>query len=433
MNVRPRLVRTLVAAALLAAPATALAQDESTSVLRIRLDGPITPVSADHVSDAIDRARRDGHEAVLVQIDTPGGLDTAMREIVREFLNASVPVIAWVAPPGARAASAGAVIVLASHVAVMAPGTNIGAATPVSIEGGDLGDKVVNDATAYVAAIAKRTGRDVGFARDIVRKGRSEPADAALEIGAVDIVEADLGRLLERIDGREVRVDGDDVRLRTNGASVVTKELGWVGRARQALADPNLAVLFMSLGTLAIIYELANPGIGLGGIAGVILLVLALFALSVLPVNGAGIVLFILAVGLFIAELFVPGVGVLAAGGTVALVLSGLFLVRGDQRVSLTVLLPIALVMFGAVVLATRLVWRTRGTPTATGSEGLLGKTAVVRVSEGRTGRVRLEGAWWSVRSSEDLAEGATILVTDLDGMELIVEPVPDTKERAHE
>jgi membrane-bound serine protease (ClpP class) len=422
------------AALVLLAPASVLAQDDSPRVLVVELSGAVTPVIADHIEQAVQRATDEANDAVLVVLDTPGGLDTSMREVVRTFLNSRVPVVVWVAPPGARAASAGAVIVLASHVAAMAPGTNIGAATPVSIEGGDLGDKIVNDATAYVVAIAQRTGRDEGFARDIVRKGRSEPASTALRIGAADIVEADRDRLLERIHGRTVTIGGEKVELRTKGATIVTHELGFVNRVRQYLADPNLAFLFMSLGTLAIVYELANPGIGLGGIAGVILIVLALFALSVLPVNAAGIAFLILALGLFVAELFVPGVGVMAAGGTVALVLAGLFLVRGDQRVALTVLLPTAIVMFGAVMIATRLVWRTRRTPPVMGMDALRGRTARIRrAGDGTALGVMLEGAWWSVRSDELLEEGQTVRVTATEGLELIVEPATSERNEVHE
>jgi membrane-bound serine protease (ClpP class) len=434
MRRRSRWPRLVLAVGLLLAPAAAFAQEDAPRVLLVELSGPVTPVGSDHIELAVERAEDEGHDAVLVVMDTPGGLDTSMREIVRTFLNSRVPIIVWVAPPGARAASAGAVIVLASHIAAMAPGTNIGAATPVSIQGGDLGDKVVNDATAYVVAIAQRTGRDEGFARDIVRKGRSEPASTALRIGAVDIVEAERERLLERVDGRTVTVDGEDARLRTTGASIVRHELGFVNRVRQYLADPNLAFLFMSLGTLAIVYEFANPGIGLGGIAGVILILLALFALSVLPVNAAGIAFLVLALGLFVAELFVPGVGVLAAGGAVALVLAGLFLVRGDQRVALTVLLPTAVVMFGAVMFATRLVWRTRRTPSVMGLEGLRGRTAQVRgAAEGTKWGVMLEGAWWSIRSDEPLEEGQTVRVTDIEGLELIVDPVKSERNEVHE
>lgn len=417
-----RMVRFALVAAFFLAPATAIAGSQAPTVLVAKLEGPITPVSADHVERVIDRAVADDHSAVLVEIDTPGGLDTSMREIVRSFLNSPVPVIGWVAPPGARAASAGAVIMLSTHVAAMAEGTNIGAATPVDIQGGDLGDKIINDATAYVVAIAEQTGRNVTFARDIVQKGRSVPSSEALEIGAIDLVVNDRESLLEEIDGTKVLVEGNEATLDVAGATFVTKDLGFVNRVRQRLADPNLAFLFMSLGTLAIIYEVANPGMGLGGIAGVILLVLAMFALSVLEVNAVGVVLLVLAIGLFVAEFFVPGIGVMAAGGTISLVLSGIFLVQGDQRVDLTILLPTALVMFGASMFATRMAWRTRGTPSPMGAEGLVGKEATVTRTVGQKGQIFVEGAWWSVRADRDLQDGESVRISAIDGMELIVE-----------
>jgi membrane-bound serine protease (ClpP class) len=328
----------------------------------------------------------------------------------------------WVAPSGARAASAGAVITLAAHIAAMAPGTNIGAATPVSIEGGDVGDKIVNDATAYVASIAELRGRDADFARDIVRDGRSEPASRAVDIGAVDLLAADLETLLGRVDGREVAVDGDSVRLRIEDARVVEHELGLVNGVRQRLADPNLAFLFLSLGTLAIVYELVHPGVGFGGIAGVILIVLGMFGLSVLPVNVVGLVLLLLAAGLFVAEVYVPGVGVLAAGGAVSLALAGIFLVRGSIGVDLVVVLPTAVVVMGAVVIAGRLAWRARKQHSATGSGQLEGRVTDVRRADGPRAQVFLEGAWWTVRADEPLHEGQRVRVKAVEGLELVVE-----------
>lgn len=413
--------RCLLAAAFALAPATAVAQQPAT-VLEIEVRGAITPVIAGYVDDALERAEREGHEALLVTLDTPGGLDTAMRDIVRSFLNSSVPVIVWVGPPGARAASAGAVITLAAHVAAMAPGTNIGAATPVGMEGGDLGDKVVNDAAAYVSAIAERTGRDPSLARDMVRDGRSEPASAALRLGAIDLVAANEGALLERVDGRTVELADGDHELRTGDATLIREELGFFNGVRQRLADPNIAFLFLSLGTLAIVYEVASPGMGLGGIAGVILLVLAMFALSVLPVNAVGILLLLLAAGLFIAELFVAGIGVLGAGGSISLALAGLFLVRGDQRVAWAVLVPTAVVMFGAVMLAGRIAWRARHAPSQTGAGQVLGLVTDLRRADGRKGQVFLEGAWWSVRADRHLEVGDRVRVTDVQGLELVVE-----------
>lgn len=418
-----RAVATAGAALVLLAIPAAFAQDGVPTVLQAEVRGVITPVVAEYLGEAVERAERDGHEALLVKLDTPGGLDTSMREIVQSFLNSRVPVIVWVAPSGARAASAGAVITLAAHKAAMSPGTNIGAATPVALQGGEVGDKVVNDATAYVVAIAELRDRDSEFARDIVREGRSEPASRAVRIGAVDLLAADRDVLLAELDGGRIRLDRDEtVTLRIRDAVLVPHEMGFVKGVRQRLADPNLAFLFLSLGTLAIIYELANPGIGLGGVVGVILLVLGFFALAVLPVNVVGVVLLLLAAGLFVAELFVPGVGVLAAGGAVSLVLAGLFLVRGEIGVDLIVILPTVAVVGGAVVLAGRLVWRARGQRSATGSGLLQDRVAEVQRADGARGQVFLEGSWWRVRASEPLRDGQRVRVKAVEGLDLIVE-----------
>lgn len=384
--------------------------------------GAITPVVADHLRDVVARAGRERYEAVLVTLDTPGGLETSMRDIVRTFLNARVPVVVWVTPPGAQAASAGAVITLAAHIAAMSPGTNIGAATPVDLQGGEVGDKIINNSAAYAEAIAELRDRDRVFARDIVVKGRSEPASRAARIGAVDLVASDAQTLLRRIDGREVSVANNAVRLRTENADVVTDDPGLVDRARQRLADPNLAFLFLSLGTLAIVYELVHPGIGFGGVAGVVLILLGMFGLSVLPVNVVGVVLLLLAAGLFIAELFVPGVGVLAGGGALSLVLAGVFLVRGSLGVDLAVILPTAVVVAGAVVFGGRLAWRARRAKPASGMAALEGRTATVRRADGTTGQVFLEGAWWTVRAAEPLEEGQNVRVKAVEGLALVVE-----------
>lgn len=423
--------RDVLRAALLASWACGLALlapeafgQAASSVLVTEVRGTITPVFASHLRGGVERAERDGHDVFLVTLDTPGGLDTSMREIVQTFLGARVPVVVYVSPAGARAASAGAVITLAAHVAAMAPGTNIGAATPVDLQGGEIGDKVINDAAAYAVALAEARDRDTAFARDIVRKGRSEPASRAVEIGAVDLVAPSRDDLLQRLDGRDVTLDDETtVTLRTSGATLVTYELGFFNRIRQFLADPNLAFLFLSLGTLAIIYELANPGMGFGGIAGVILIVLAMFALSVLPVNVAGVVLLVLAIGLFAAELFVPGIGVLAAGGAVSLLGAGLFLFRGDVGVDLVVILPTVAVVAGFVVLAARFVWRARRASSATGEGMLTGRVGRLRVPDDGRAQVLIDGTWWNVRAEGDIVDGERVRVKSMEGLELVVEP----------
>ena len=398
---------------------------QGSSVLVTRVDGTITPVIADHLVDGVAAAERDGHAAYLVELDTPGGLDTSMREIVKAFLGADVPVVVYVTPSGARAASAGAIITFAAHVAAMAPGTTIGAATPVALQGGEISDKVINDAAAYAESVAAQRDRDTGFAVDTVREGRAVPAEEAVRLGAVDLLAPDRAELLEQLDGRSVKVaSGNTVTLETAGAATVEQDFGLFRRLLQLLADPNLAFLFLSLGTLAVIYELANPGVGFGGIAGAIFLLLGFFALSVLPINLVGVLLLALAAALFVAELFVPGVGVFAAGGTVALVLGGLFLFDGAVRVDPVVLVPVALVVGGGSVLAGRLAWRARRAPSVSGREGLLGRQVTVRSADGPVGQVLLDGAWWTVRSrNAPLTPGQTVRVVDLDGLELIVDP----------
>ncbi len=420
----------LIAALLLAAESSARAQAAPDSIVVVQVDGVITPMIADHVRDALDLTEQDGHHALLVELDTPGGLDTSMRDIVQSFLNARVPVVVYVSPQGARAASAGAIITLASHIAAMAPGTSIGAATPVDLQGGDLSQKVINDAASYAESIAEQRGRNTEFAIDAVREGRSVATNEALKLGVVDLIASDRAQLLEALHGRTVEVaPGRTVMLRTPGVELVEIELGLARSVLQWLSDPNLAFLFISIGTLAILYELANPGFGGGAIVGVILLVLAFTALSVFPVNAAGVILLVLAAGLFVAELFIPGIGVFAAGGTVALVLAGLFLFRGPIGVDPIVLLPTAVVAGGGAIALGRVAWRSRRLIGSTGAEGILGSRGTVASMEGDDAFVFLQGAWWTARGPHGtLRPGQRVRVVAMDGLRLVVEPDPNAE-----
>jgi membrane-bound serine protease (ClpP class) len=420
----------------LAAASPSLGQ--ASTILAVTVDGVITPIMADHIREVLDQVEREGHQALLVQLDTPGGLDTSMRDIIQSFLNARVPVIVYVSPQGARAASAGALITLASHVAVMAPGTSIGAATPIGGEGGeDLAQKVINDAASYAESIAEQRGRNVDFAIDAVREGKSIAANEALEIGVIDLIARDRPELLTELDGRDVELTPDrTVTLHTAGVGVVEIELGFARSVLQWLADPNIAFLFISLGTLAIIYELANPGIGAGGITGVILLLLAFTALSVLPVNAAGAILLVLAGVLFVAEVFVPGIGVFAAGGTVALILGGLFLFRGPIGVDPVAVLPVAVLVGAGALALGRAAWRTRRLVGVSGTEAIVGARGVVKAIDGDDVQVFVQGSWWGARArSGPLRPGQEIRVTEMDGLRLIVEPEerPDVELRAIE
>ncbi|HKP99472.1 MAG TPA: NfeD family protein [Actinomycetes bacterium] len=307
----------------------------------------------------------------------------------------------------------------------MAPGTTIGAATPVDLQGGEISDKVINDAAAFAEAVAAERGRAREFAVDTVRKGRAVTADEALGLQAIDLVAANRAALLEDLDGRRVEVaPGTPITLQTADAEAVKHELSWTRQLLQWVADPNLAFLFLSIGTLAVIYELASPGAGLGGVIGAVLLVLGFVALSVLPVNLAGLLLLALASALFAAELFTPGVGVFAGGGTIALLLAGVLLFDGPVAVAMPVLWPVAIVVGGGTMLAGQLAWRARRAPSVSGTGGLIGRHAVVRdIVTANSGSVRLEGAWWRARRrSGPLTPGQTVRVVELDGLDLIVE-----------
>jgi membrane-bound serine protease (ClpP class) len=422
---RRRAVGGLIAGTALVAAfiAPVLAQGTS-GVLVTEVDGPITPVIADHLDAAVEQAL--GEDALLVvTLDTPGGLDTSMRDIVQTFLNAPVPIVVYVEPEGARAASAGTFITMAAHMAAMAPATSIGAATPVDLQDGEITDKIINDAVAFATSLAERRGRNAEFAESAVRDGTSITASQAVEDGVVDMVADDLDDLFSAIDGMTVEVLGEDVTLVTAGAVPDRYEMSTLRRILAQIADPNLAVLFLSIGTLAVVYEAANPGLGFAGVIGVILLLLGFFALSVLPVATAGVALLILAIALFIGEIFVPGVGVLAAGGTIALLLAGVFLFEGELQVSPPVLWPTALVMGAATTIAGRAALKARLRPSTTGTATLIGKAGTVVNVEGVNGSVFLDGAWWSVRSSVgELEPGEQARVVGIEGLELIVEPI---------
>lgn len=419
---RPAL-RGLIVGMLLAGVFGLQAAAQTQTVMLVEVDGPITPVIASHLADAVEDAT-DAGAPLVVSMDTPGGLDTSMRDIVQTFLNASIPVIVYVEPEGARAASAGTFIAMSAHIAAMAPATSIGAATPVSLEGGETAsDKIINDAVAFAVSVAERRGRDVEFAEDSVRDGASITANEAVDRNVVDLVADDLGSLLAEIDGMTVSTAAGDVTLRTSSAVVDRVEMSLFRSILAQIADPNLALLFISIGTLAVVYEAANPGMGFAGVAGVILLLLGFFALSVLPVTTAGIALLILAMALFIAEIFVPGVGVFAAGGTVALILAGLFLFDGPVSVSMPVLWPTAAIVGLGSAYAGRAVVKARLRPPTTGLSTLIGREVTVTGDAEKGWYAFLDGSWWTVQPDDSLADGAVARVTAVQGLRLVVEP----------
>jgi len=417
VGIQRRLGALTLAATFVAVPARA-------DIPVVELTGVVHAVSAAHVVSALERAAASGAPLVVLRLDTPGGLDTSMRQIIQRFLGADVPVIVYVTPAGGRAASAGALITMAAHLAVMTPGTTIGAATPVNAESGETAsDKVINDAAAYAESIATQRGRNKDFAVATVREGKAVPADEAVTLDAVDFLARDRDELLSAVHLRQVRLDsGRTATINTAGATTVDYDFGLLRELLQIVADPNLAFLFLSIGTLAVVYEAASPGMGLSGVVGVILLILGFYALSVLPVNVAGIALLILAAALFAAEVIHPGVAVFAVGGAIALALAGLFLFQGEGvGVSPAVFVPTAAVVGVGAVFAGRLAWKARRSPPVSGESTLTGREATVARMDGAVGMVFVEGAWWRARGPE-LLVGQRVRVIGRDGLTLLVE-----------
>jgi membrane-bound serine protease (ClpP class) len=411
-------------------PAAAAQTPDAGEVVVLTLDGTVDPLVADYLTGEIERAQDAGAEAVLLEIDTPGGLGSSMDQITGAILNATVPVIGYVAPSGARAASAGAFILLSCPVAAMAPGTNVGASTPVGLSGGDLSQKVTNDAAASIRSIAQTYGRNVEVAESFVTEGASISAQEALADQVIDVIASSRGQLLQDLDGETVRLGtGDEATLDLAGAPVVEQDMGGFWGFIHTLLDPNLAFIFFWLGLALIVLELIVPGHIFSGTIGTILFVLALFSFGVLPVRIIGIALLVLSVVAFVLELKAPGLGIWGAVGTVALLLGGWFLYdrAGGAEVSPGVLLAVAgfVVLFFGFVVAKAL--RIRRMPPAQGPGAVVGRTGVV-VGAGvdeRGGIVRVQAEEWRAVAPAGLIHGGgAIRVTGLDGLVLTVEPL---------
>jgi membrane-bound serine protease (ClpP class) len=400
------------------------------SVHVLTADGVVGPVMNRYIDRGIDAAEREQAEAVVIRLDTPGGLITSMNDIVKRILSADVPVIVYVSPPGGQAASAGTFITMAAHVAAMAPATRIGAATPVAAGGeeiqGPLGDKVTNDAVAQIRALAELRGRNEDWAEAAVREAASVNATEALELNVIDLVAEDIAELLEQTEGRKVTLhDGREVTLRTTDANVTFNNMNFIERLLDLLADPNIAFLLLSLGTLAIFIEILNPGTIVSGVFGVIALLLGFFALSVIPFNWVGVALILLAFALFVMEIFVTSGGVLGVGGAVSLVLGGLFLTSGNPpefQVSRWLVISVASAIGAGSVFIVLNALRIRRLPVQVGVETVVGRQAVARSALNPTGFVFLDGEYWSAETEGDPIEpGETVVVTEIQGLKLKV------------
>lgn len=411
------------------------AQEANRQVGLLDVDGTITPVMATYIGRGIERSAERGDSAVILRMDTPGGLSSAMDDIISDILASPIPVIVYVAPEGARAGSAGVYITYAAHIAAMAPATNIGSATPVQLGGESdneetaMDRKVVNDAAAKIRGLAEQRGRNAEWAEAAVRDAENITASEAVELNVIDFIAGDVDDVLAQADGHEVVVRGETVIVETAGATISEIEMSFFERLLQVIIDPNIAFVLVSLGTLALVFEIANPGgIGPGAVGG-IMLVTGFYALGTLDTNWAGLALMGLAFLLFVIDVFVPTHGILTISGIVAFLFGGLLLsnTRNDEvlAVSRIVIFTVTALMGLFFLFVVGTIWRSRGRPPATGESTLVGAIAVVRTPLDPSGMVFLQGELWqATASSGPVARGELVRVLTVDGLHLTVAPV---------
>ena len=425
-------------------------------VALLAIEGPIGPATADYFVDALERAADSGHTLAVLQMDTPGGLDSAMRDIIKAILSSPIPVATYVAPSGARAASAGTYILYASHIAAMAPGTNVGAATPVSMGGGSnplpnqdtddnapekgdpstptaphdrdaMREKVVNDAEAYLRGLARLRGRNAEWASTAVRSAASLTAEEALEKRVIDWVTADLRTLLDQIHGRSFELQGRTVTLATRGAVVTQMAPDWRQRFLQVIASPSVAYFLLLAGIYGLFFEFTNPGAIVPGVTGAICLLLAALALQMLPFSYAGLGLIVLGVVLMGMEAVVPSFGALGVGGVIAFVVGSIVLIDTQvpgYGIPLSLILSLGLMSSLGFLFVVWLLMRSRRREVVSGPEEMIGAEGTVVQTDEHTTLIRLHGELWHARSTAPVSPGQRVRVRTRTGLQLSVEPI---------
>jgi len=417
-------------------------------VLVFDVKGVIGFTSADYLKRAVQRAQDENASLIIMRIDTPGGLVSSTREMIQTILASPIPIVGYVAPSGARAASAGTYLMYASHLAAMAPATHLGAATPIQMgapgttpptqpskdeknddgQAGAAERKLMNDAVAYLRGLAELRNRNADWAEKAVREGATLTANQALQENVIEIVAPDLRELLAAVDGRSVTTSAGPVTLATRDKPIIQVDPSWHIQVLQVIADPNVAFILLLIGIYGILFELLNPGAIFPGVIGGISLVLALTALTVLPTNFGGVALLLLGIALLAGEAFTPGFGIMGIGGIVAFILGGLFLFDPDQvdidfSVSTPLIIGAAIASAGILAGVLGVAVRSRQREVRTGAEQLIGSSGEVVQWSGQTGRVRVHGETWGARSGSVLLEGDPVVVTDREGLTLIVKP----------
>ncbi|MBN1664159.1 MAG: nodulation protein NfeD [Deltaproteobacteria bacterium] len=412
---------------------TAMSEQKRPVYNVIHVSAAITPPVAEYINRNLEESVAEGVDGLIILLDTPGGLDLAMRDIAKALLNSPIPVFVYVHPSGARAASAGVIITVAAHVAAMTPGTNIGAAHPVAIGVGGGGEnktmmeKSANDAVAYVKSIAKKRGRNEEWVEKSVRKSESITAEEALKLKVIDYVAEDVERLLAQADGKKVETATGIRIIRTQNAVLIEKKMGTRQRILAAVSDPNIAYILLLIGLAGLYFELAHPGVILPGVIGGISLILAFFALQTLPVNYAGILLILFGIILFIAEIKVVSHGLLSVGGMVSLVMGSLLLFDSPDpalRVSFKVLIPAVFMVSLFFMVVVALVIKAHTKKSVTGREGMLTEMGEALTDIRETGKVLLLGEYWDAFSDQWVDKGKKVKVIHVDGLKLKVEEI---------
>ena len=437
-------VMLLLLGCLMLVPHANIRAQNARSALLVEIDGPIGPAASDYVARAIQTAQRDKAELIVLRLDTPGGLDTSMRAINRAILASPVPIVGYVAPSGARAASAGTYILYACHIAAMAPGTNIGAATPVQIGGlptlpnadkskdekkpahPTIADKAVSDAIAYIRSLAQLRGRNVEWAEQAVREAASLSAEDARDKGVIDLIAASIPELLQQIDQRLVETQFGQRRLATTNLTVTRYAPDWRTQILGVITNPNIAYILMLIGIYGLLFEFYSPGGIVPGVVGAVSLCLALYAFHVLPINYAGLALVALGVVLMVSEAFVPSFGALGLGGAAAFVIGSIMLVDVDApgfEVSSMLIGSIAAVSSGLLLVVMMMMLRARKRAVITGQEELLQSRAEVIDWQGTRGHVRVHGEIWKAQATSELQPGRLVCVDEIDGLTLKVSP----------
>jgi membrane-bound serine protease (ClpP class) len=405
---------------------------EKAPVFTIEVDAIINPATAKFIVDSIDDATQQGAQCLIIKLDTPGGLLESTRLIVKKELASTIPIIVYVAPSGARAASAGVFVTMAANIAAMAPGTHIGAAHPVTMggegkESKTMTEKVVNDTVAFIKNIAKTRGKNVDWAEKAVVKSVSITEEEAVKLNVVDLVAPDIPTLLDQIDGRVIKFDGVTRTLHTKGIQPKPIQMSWRDRLLDVISNPTIAYILLMLGIYGIFFELSSPGAILPGVVGGIFLILAFYALQMLPVNYAGLALILFAIILFIAEIKVVSHGLLAVGGVISLFLGSIMLFQSPveyMRVSLSVIIPAVLVSAAFFIFAVTKAINARLKKPTTGMEGLIGEVGITSTPIAPEGKVSIRGEFWNVVSDQNIEKGIKVQVIGVTNLKLKVKKI---------